>query len=60
MSHFINYIKDTIAELRHVSWPTHKQATVYTVLVIAVSALVAVFVGVFDFAFSKGLDWFVK
>ncbi len=60
MSHFINYLKDTIAELKHVSWPTNKQSVVYTVLVIAVSIIVALFVGLFDFVFSRGLDWFIK
>lgn len=60
METFINYIKDTFAELKHVSWPTHKQAVVSTVLVIVVSILVAIYVGVFDFIFSKALDWFIK
>jgi preprotein translocase SecE subunit len=60
MNHFINYLKDTFAELSHVSWPTQRQSIVYTVLVVIVSALVALYVGLFDFVFSKGLDWFVK
>lgn len=60
MEQFINYIKDTIAELKHVSWPTNKQSIVYTVLVIVISIIVAMYVGAFDFLFSKGLDWFVK
>jgi preprotein translocase SecE subunit len=60
MSNFINYLKDTVAELKHVSWPTNKQSVVYTVLVIVISALVALYVGAFDFVFSRGLDWFVK
>lgn len=60
MSQFINYLKDTFAELKHVSWPTQKQAVVYTVLVIVISILVAIFIGVFDFVFSRGLDWFIN
>lgn len=60
MSNFINYLKDTLAELKHVSWPTNKQSVVYTILVIVISALVAVYVGAFDFVFSRGLDWFLK
>jgi preprotein translocase subunit SecE len=60
MSQFINYLKDTLAELKHVSWPTHKQAVVYSALVIAISILVALFIGAFDFGFSRGLDWFIK
>ncbi|MCF7816108.1 MAG: preprotein translocase subunit SecE [Candidatus Pacebacteria bacterium] len=60
MSQFINYLKDTVSELKHVSWPTNKQTVVYTALVIGISIAVSVFVGLFDFGFSKGLDWFVK
>ena len=57
---FINYLKDTWAELKHVSWPTQKQAGVYTAIVIVISVIVALFAGALDFGFSKGLDWFVK
>lgn len=60
MNSFINYLKDTMAELKHVSWPTRTQTTVYTVLVVVVSILVAMFIGVFDFGFSRGLDWFIQ
>ncbi len=60
MDTFINYLKDTFAELKRVSWPTQHQAIVYTALVIGISAFVAVFAGAADFGFSKGLDWFLK
>ncbi len=60
MSRLINYLKDTQTELKHVSWPTQRQAIVYTVLVIGISILVGLLVGLFDFAFSKGLNWFIK
>ncbi len=53
-------MKDTFAELQLVSWPTHTQAVVYTILVIVVSVLVALFISLFDFGFSQGLDWFVS
>ena len=48
----INYFKETKGELKHVSWPTRKQATAYTLLVVMVSVIVAVYVGVFDYLFS--------
>jgi preprotein translocase subunit SecE len=60
MTIFINYLKDTVAELKHVSWPTQRQTLVYTALVVAISIFMAVFTGLFDFVFSKGLDWFLK
>lgn len=60
MSQFINYLKDTFAELKHVSWPTRTQTIVYTVLVIVISIFTAIFIGIFDFGFSRGLDWFIS
>jgi preprotein translocase subunit SecE len=60
MSHFINYLKDTIAELKHVSWPTQKQSLVYTALVVGISIIVSLFVGFVDFGFSRGLNWFIS
>ena len=60
MSQFINYLKDTLAEMKHVSWPTNTQSMVYTALVIGLSTLLALYVGLFDFVFQKGLDWFIK
>ncbi len=59
MAQFTDYIKDTIAEMKHVSWPTQKQAIVYTALVVGVSILVAIFVSIVDFGFKEGLDWFL-
>ena len=59
MKRFINYIKDTKGELKHVSWPTKKQAVWFTVIVIIVSLATAFFLGFFDFIFSLGLSKFI-
>lgn len=59
MNQFINYLKDTYAELKHVSWPTQTQSVVYTALVIGISLLVSLYVGLFDAIFARGLDWFI-
>ena len=59
MNKLINYIKDVRGELKHVSWPTKKQSIWFTVTVIVVSLLTAVFLGFFDFIFSLGLDNFI-
>ncbi len=56
MSRLGKYLLDTKAELKHVSWPTQRQAAVYTALVIVISGLTAVFVGLFDHFFTKALD----
>ena len=57
---FIEYLKDTKAEMRHVSWPTQRQAMVFTALVVLFSLIVAVVLGFADFIFSRALDWFIS
>ena len=46
------YLKDTKTEMTHVSWPTQKTTTVFTVLVIVISVGVAAYIGAFDYLFS--------
>ena len=53
---FTKYIKDTQAEMKHVSWPTQKQTIVFTALVILFSIVTAAFLGVFDYFFSQILN----
>jgi len=60
MAKFIDYIQDTRAELRHVTWPTQRQAIISTVLVIGISIIVAAFLGAFDYLFTQGLNWFIR
>jgi preprotein translocase SecE subunit len=59
MNRFVNYIRDTRGELSHVSWPTRKQAIIFTVITIAVSIFVAVYLGFFDYILSLILQKFV-
>lgn len=49
------YFRETLSEMKQVKWPTQNQAMVYTGLVIAVVAVVAVFVGLWDFIFATGI-----
>ena len=59
MNTFINYLKETRAEMQHVSWPTRSQATWFTVVVVVISILTALFLGFFDYLFSLILTKFV-
>jgi len=59
MNRLINYIKDTRAELKHVSWPTRKQAILFTIVVIVISILAAVYLGFFDYILSLILQKFI-
>lgn len=54
------YIKDTVSEMKHVSWPTRRQTLVYTALVIGISIVVAAYVGLLDAFFAKMLNLFIS
>ena len=56
---FIAYLKDTRLEMRKVQWPTRREATRFTVTVIAVSIGLALVLGGFDFIFTKVISLFV-
>ena len=47
------YVKDTRAEMSHVTWPTRKQAIAYSLLVVIISVVIAAFLGLFDYIFSR-------
>ncbi len=47
------YLKDTRGELRKVSWPTRKQAINLTLIVLAVTVVMAAFLGALDFVFAQ-------
>lgn len=53
---FSQYIKDTRAEMQHVAWPTQTQTIVYTLLVVLISIAISLYIGFFDFLFTRGLE----
>ncbi|MCR4334624.1 MAG: preprotein translocase subunit SecE [Patescibacteria group bacterium] len=55
----VEYVKETKGELKHVSWPTRKQAIDYTIVIIAISLATAFFLGLFDYFFSKLLAFII-
>jgi preprotein translocase SecE subunit len=59
MQRFINYVKDTRGELTHVSWPSRRQAGLYTAITIAISILTSLYLGFFDYVMSLILQKFV-
>jgi len=60
MEKFIQYLKDSRAELAHVSWPTQRQAATYTIVVVVVSIIVSLFLGFADFIFTSSLQWLIN
>jgi preprotein translocase SecE subunit len=59
MSRLGNYLRDTVAEMKHVSWPTQTQALIYTTLVVVISVLVALILSGFDYVFTSLLNMVV-
>jgi len=57
MNRFLNYLRATRGELKHVSWPTQRQTAVYTLLVILISIVTAFYLGALDYIFTKALSF---
>lgn len=58
-SKLTTYLKDVRLELKKVNWPTRSQTTKYTLAVIAISLVFAIFFGALDFVFSWVLNNFI-
>jgi len=55
----VQYLKDSKTEMKKVTWPTKKETTKHTLIVIGVSLAVAVFLGALDFIFSKLISFVI-
>ncbi len=51
-----SYVKETRAEFKHVTWPTKKQAIMYSIAVVVISLIIAYLLGAFDKLFQLGLS----
>ena len=49
----VKFIKEVITELRKVTWPTRQETVKLTAVVIAISLIVAFFIGSLDALFVK-------
>ncbi|MEI7988968.1 MAG: preprotein translocase subunit SecE [Chloroflexota bacterium] len=47
------YFRETIGELRKVTWPTREEATYLTTVVIIVVAALSTFLALFDLLFAR-------
>jgi preprotein translocase subunit SecE len=59
MSKLSNYIKESILEMKKVTWPTKKETQNYTILVIGISIAVALFLGLWDLIFTTGFQFLI-
>lgn len=51
------FIRETISELKKVTWPTRQDTINLTVIVILVSLAVGLFLGTIDWTFTQLLNW---
>ena len=56
----VNYLKESKTELKKVTWPTKKETIKYSLLVIAISLGVAIYLGALDYVFSYLLQLIIK
>jgi preprotein translocase subunit SecE len=59
VNRIITYLKASIEEMKKVAWPTRKETYNYTLLVIFISVGVALFLGLLDLVFTKGLEYLI-
>lgn len=60
MNKLTNYIKESIEEMKKVTWPTKKETTNYTILVIGISIGIALFLGLLDYIFTTGFQFIIN
>lgn len=53
MNNFFTYLKNVRGEMKHVVWPTPRQAILHTFIILLISAGVAVFIGVLDYLLTS-------
>ncbi len=56
---FLQYIRDSRAEMKLVNWPTKDTVVRYTIVIVAISIASAIFLGGLDFALGGALNRFV-
>ena len=49
----LRFVSEVVGELRRVTWPTRDEAMRLTLMVVAVSAAIGVFLGAIDIGFAR-------
>jgi len=55
-----NYLADVVAEMKKVTWLGRKELLTTTLVVIAFSAILAAFIGLWDFIFARLLGLILR
>ena len=56
----VRTVRETVAELRKVSWPTRPEATQLTIVVLVVLVVMSAFLGTMDYLFSRLIAWVIN
>lgn len=57
VSRAVRFLREVVAELRKVIWPTRKELVTYTVVVLVFVSFMVALIAVLDIAFAKGVLW---
>jgi len=55
----VRYYRETVGELRKVSWPTRQEATNMTILVVIVLIIMTIFLGSVDALAALFVSWII-
>lgn len=56
----VDYLKEVQIEIKKVIWPKRNEVVRLTLVVFLISGIVALYVGIVDYAFTKLLEFLVK
>lgn len=56
----LKYLQEVRVELGKVTWPTRKEATYLTIVILAASLAVGLYIGGLDYIFTNLLGLFLK
>lgn len=57
VARIIRFLREVVAELGKVIWPTRKELVTYTIVVLIFVSFMVALVGLLDVAFAKGVFW---
>ncbi|PIX62221.1 preprotein translocase subunit SecE [Candidatus Uhrbacteria bacterium CG_4_9_14_0_2_um_filter_41_50] len=56
MNKLFKYLREAKQELQKVAWPTQKQTIRYSIIVVVISVILAIYFGVVDYILNLGLE----
>jgi len=54
------YLKESFFEMKNVTWPTKAEVKSHTIMVVAISLAVAIFLGLIDYLLTIGLTQLIS